>query len=74
MTGDNASDFPTNKALKVIEPFIGSWSTVGEHGMIPNTKLHGNTTFAWHESGAFIRMSSYIEEKVGVPRGVAMTM
>ena len=65
-------DFPPNKALQMFEPLIGVWKTTGTHGMIPDTILHGQTEFAWHESGAFIRMASSITEDVGIPTCVAI--
>jgi hypothetical protein len=64
--------FPPNKALQVFKPLIGVWDTVGTHGMIPDTTLHGRTTFEWHESGGFIRTTSNIQEDVGIPTGVAI--
>jgi len=64
-------DFPPNPALALFEPFIGTWTTVGTHPQVPTT-LHGQTTFAWHESKAFIILRSHIDEDVGVPRGVAI--
>lgn len=63
---------PANNVLKIFEPWIGVWKTVGSHGMIPNTTLHGSTKFSWHESGAFILVKSMIEEEVGIPAGVAI--
>src|SRR4051812_356611 len=65
-------NFPPNKALKDFEPLIGVWDTVGTHKLIPDTTLHGKTSFEWHESGAFIIVRSSIEEKVGIPTGVAI--
>ncbi len=67
-----AKTFPPNEALEAFTPFIGAWKTVGTHGMIPDTTLHGRTTFSWHESGAFILVESSIEEDVGIPVGLAI--
>jgi hypothetical protein len=64
-------DFPPNPALMALEPFLGTWTTVGTHPQIPEP-FHGQTTFAWHESKAFIIMRSHIDEDVGVPRGIAI--
>jgi len=64
--------FPLNAATEVLEPLIGVWDTVGSHGLIPGKTLHGRTSFAWDESGWFLRMSSSIREDVGIPAGVAM--
>jgi hypothetical protein len=64
--------FPPNEALKAFNPIIGIWNTIGTHGLIPDTTLHGRTSFSWHESGAFILMNSSIEEDVGIPAGMAI--
>jgi hypothetical protein len=64
--------FPPNDALNAFEPIIGVWNTEGTHGMIPDTTLHGRTSFSWHESGAFILMRSNIEEDIGIPEGIAI--
>jgi len=39
--------------------------------MIPDTTLHGHTSFEWIEGGAFLIMHSEIDEP-GVPSGVAI--
>lgn len=64
--------FPPNEALRAFMPLIGTWKTTGAHGMIPDTPLHGLTTFSWHESGAFILIRSTIDEDVGIPDGLAI--
>ena len=64
--------FPPNEALQVFRPMIGVWNTVGTHGMIPNTTLHGRTTFSWHKSGLFILVESTIKEDVGIPDGLSI--
>ncbi len=38
---------------------------------IPDTTLHGRTSFEWFEGGAFVIMHSEIDEP-GVPTGVAI--
>jgi hypothetical protein len=63
--------FPPNKALQAFSPLIGTWQTSGSHPMILGT-VHGTTSFAWHEDGAFIVMRSSIVEDVGIPGGVAI--
>ena len=60
-----------NPALERFSILIGNWKTVGTHPGIPNTTLHGHTSFAWHEGGAFIIIHSEIDEP-GVPSGVAI--
>ena len=65
------SGFPRNEALAGLAPFIGTWDSVGTHPEIEG-EIHGETTFAWHESGAFVIMRSTTVEDVGVPSGVAI--
>ncbi len=62
MSENESKHFTPNKALKAFEPFIGVWDTEVEHGMIPETTLHGRTSFEWHESGMFIIVRSSIED------------
>lgn len=61
----------TNPALKNFAAFIGEWKTTGSHPMLPGKTLHGRTSFAWHEGGAFVIMHSEIDEPE-VPSGVAI--
>lgn len=61
-----------NDALRAFKPIIGVWDTEGTHGLIPDTALHGRTSFDWLELGAFIQMNSSIQEAVGIPTGVAI--
>src|SRR4051794_40115876 len=58
-----------NRALAAFAPFIGAWTTVGRHPMIP-AELHGRTTFEWHDGGAFLCVRSEIDEPE-VPSGIA---
>jgi hypothetical protein len=60
-----------NKALQVFEPWIGQWDTVGIHGILSDTTLHGRTSFQWHESGAFVLMRSSIDDP-RFPDGIAI--
>jgi hypothetical protein len=55
-----------NPALKPLSVLIGEWDTVGAHPLIPDTTLHGRTSFEWLEGGAFLIMHSEIDEP-GVP-------
>jgi hypothetical protein len=41
---------------------IGNWDTTGTHGLVPDTILHGRTSFEWLENGAFLLMRSEIED------------
>ena len=58
-----------NPKLAAFAPFIGTWTTVGRHPMIP-TELHGRTTFEWQDGGAFLCMRSEIDEP-DIPSGIA---
>jgi hypothetical protein len=67
----NAAMIP-NPALQPLSVLVGEWETVGTHRLIPNTLLHGHTSFSWIEGGAFLLTHSEIEEKVGIPNGIAI--
>lgn len=67
---DREASIP-NPALEPLRWLIGSWSTVGEHPLIPDTTLHGRTSFEWLEGGAFLIMHSEIDEP-GIPSGIAI--
>ena len=60
-----------NPRLAAFEPFIGTWTTVGSHSMMPGITLHGRTVFEWHEGGAFVCVRSEIEEP-GIPSAIAL--
>jgi hypothetical protein len=60
-----------NPALQPFEALIGEWRTTGTHPYMPGTTLHGRTSFAWHEGGAFCIMRSEIDEPE-IPSGVAI--
>jgi hypothetical protein len=62
----NQNSGPTaSKANPALQPFsvlIGSWNTTGTHGLVPDTILHGHTSFEWLENGAFLLMRSRIDD------------
>ena len=60
-----------NRALQPFDVLIGEWKTIGSHPYLPNTTLHGRTSFNWIEGGAFLIMHSEIDEE-GVPSGIAV--
>ena len=60
-----------NPALKPLSVLIGDWTTVGTHSLIPDTTLHGRTSFEWLEGGAFLLMRSEIDEP-SIPSGIAI--
>ena len=59
-----------NPRLHAFKPFIGEWTTVGNHSMMPGITLHGRTVFDWHEGGSFLRIRSEIEEPA-IPSAIA---
>lgn len=60
-----------NPALRPLERLLGQWQTTGTHPYLPGTVLHGRTSFAWHEGGAFVIMRSEVDEPE-IPSGVAI--
>jgi hypothetical protein len=58
---DKAAQIP-NPRLAGFERFIGEWTTVGTHSMMPGITLHGRTIFEWYEGGAFVRIRTEIDE------------
>jgi len=60
-----------NPRLPALKPFIGAWTTVGAHPMMPGVTLHGRATFEWHHGGAFLLMRTEIDEP-GIPSGIAV--
>jgi hypothetical protein len=60
-----------NSALAPLERLVGTWTTTGTHALIPDTPLHGRTTFEWIEGGAFLKMQSEIDEPQ-IPTGLAI--
>lgn len=64
--------YPLDDAARALEPFVGEWDVIGEHGLIPDTVLHGHVTIDRLAPGAFLRIRSAIEERVGIPAGVQL--
>ena len=60
-----------NPTLQPFSVLIGTWQTTGTHALIPNTTLHGRTSFEWMEGGAFILMRTEIDEPQ-VPSAIAV--
>jgi hypothetical protein len=60
-----------NPALEPFRVLLGNWNTTGTHGLVPNTILHGHTSFEWLEGGAFLMMRSEIEDP-RFPQGIAI--
>jgi hypothetical protein len=60
-----------NPALQPFSVLIGNWNTTGTHGLVPDTTLHGRTSFEWLEGGAFLMMRSEIDDP-RFPSGIAI--
>ena len=60
-----------NQSLGQLEFLIGEWQTTGSHPMVPGKELHGRTSLAWHQGGAFLIMRSQVDEPK-FPDGVAI--
>ena len=60
-----------NPALKPFAVLVGEWKTVGTHPLVPDTTLHGQSSFKWLEGGAFLIWYSEID-KEGFPTGIAI--
>jgi hypothetical protein len=60
-----------NPALQSFKAVVGEWRTTGSHPALPGATLHGQTTFAWIEGGAFLIMHAEIAAP-DFPSGVAI--
>jgi hypothetical protein len=60
-----------NPSLKPLSFLIGEWRTEGSHPQLAGKALHGRTSFAWSDGGAFLVMRSEIDEP-GIPSGIAI--
>jgi hypothetical protein len=60
-----------NPALKPLGFLVGEWTTEGSHPLLPGKILHGRTSFAWSDGGAFLVMRSEIDAPE-VPSGIAI--
>ncbi|HZG00868.1 MAG TPA: hypothetical protein VEY71_07690 [Chitinophagales bacterium] len=60
-----------NPALEPLKKLIGNWKAVGTHPLVPDTILHGHSSFKWIEGGAFMIWRSEIDFK-RFPSGVAI--
>src|SRR3954451_21529986 len=63
--------FKANPALEPFSVLIGNWNTTGTPGLVPDTMLHGHTSFEWLENGAFFLMRSQIDDP-RFPTGIAI--
>ncbi len=59
-----------NPALQPWARLVGEWHTTATHRLLP-TPIHGRTVFEWLEGGAFLKMSSDVDEP-GVPSSICI--
>ena len=67
MTTQNHNAAISNPALQPFSMFVGEWKTVGTHPKLPDTTLHGHTSFNWIEAGAFVIMHSKLMKEKFLP-------
>ena len=60
-----------NPALQPFSVLVGEWTASGTHPLVPNTTLHGHSSFKWIEGGAFLLWYSEIDQE-GFPTGMAI--
>jgi hypothetical protein len=60
-----------NPALQPLGFLVGEWRTEGSQPMIPGVTLHGRTSFAWSDGGAFLVVRSEIDEPE-IPSAIAI--
>lgn len=60
-----------NPALEPFSVLIGDWNIIGTHRHIPDTILHGRSSFEWLANGAFVIMRSELDEP-GVPSSISI--
>jgi len=65
------SAMPPNNFLKPLSILVGTWQTVGTHPLVPDVTLRGTVIFEWIEGGAYLRMSSEIDDP-RFPTGIAV--
>jgi hypothetical protein len=67
--GDRAQK--PNPALRPFEVLVGEWRTTGTHPLLPGRSLHGRTSIAWHEGGAFLVLRTEMDASE-IPSGLAI--
>ena len=60
-----------NPALKPFGVLVGEWKTIGTHGYLSDTVLHGWTTFEWYGNGAF-SVDQFVIDDSGFSGGIAI--
>ena len=60
-----------NPTLNPFQVLRGEWQTTGSHPYFPDTTLHGRTSFAWLEGGAFLIMHAELDDP-NFPSGVVI--
>jgi hypothetical protein len=67
---ENAAMIP-NDFLKPLSILVGTWQTTGTHPLVPGVILHGTVIFEWIEGGAYLKMSSEVDDP-RFPTGIAI--
>ena len=62
ITNKNEQPAQPNSTLQPFGVLVGEWKTVGSHKSLPDTVLHGRTTFEWFENRAFLIMRLEIDD------------
>ena len=60
-----------NSALLPLAFLVGEWRTTCTHPLRPGQTLVGQTSFAWHEGGAFLIMRNEVDDP-DFPTGLAI--
>jgi hypothetical protein len=60
-----------NPKLQPFNVFIGEWTSVGTHPLVPGVTFHGRARFEWIESGAFLMLRTETDEPE-IPSGLAI--
>jgi hypothetical protein len=62
----------TNPDLEPLNVLVGEWKTTGTHPLMPGVTAHGRTVFEWIEGGAYLKMSSEVQDNDKFPNGTAI--
>lgn len=60
-----------NPALKQFNVLVGEWNMEGTHPLVPDTKLHGRSSFEWIDGGAFLEWRAEMDRE-GFPTSIAI--
>jgi hypothetical protein len=60
-----------NPALEPFKILVGEWTATGMHPYVPGKTFHGHAIFEWIEGGAFLKLSTQIDE-LEIPSGISL--